>query len=228
MCLYRLLFVVVCSCALPQAWAQATNPAEEPATPPQADQPKQPNEAKAALTPGALIGTQPLRPLDRLNWTISSTVGVPNLAGGLFVAGISTLNRNPSEWNTHWDGYWQRYGLRLTGSATSNAMEAGFGAIWGEDPRYRPSGKTKFRGRIWSIIKGTWTAHNRDGNEVLAYARFIAIPASNAIANSWRPDSQRTFERTIERTGYGFLGRVASNAFAEFWPDLKKLIRGRR
>ncbi len=228
MYLYRLLFVCACLCALPQVWAQAANAAEEPETPLEVESAKPLNKATAALTPSALIATQPLTQLDRLNWAISSTVGVPSLAGGLFISGISTLNHNPSEWNTHWDGYWQRYGLRLTGSATSNAMEAGFGAIWGEDPRYRPSGKTKFRGRVWSIIKGTWTAHDRDGNEVLAYARFIAIPGSNAIANSWRPDSQRTFERTIERTGYGFLGRVASNAFAEFWPDLKKLIRGRR
>lgn len=223
--LYHLLFVLVCLCALPQLRAQETNPAEEPATSPQAEPAKRPNEARAALTPSALIGTQPLKPLDRLNWTISSTAGAPNLLGGLFVSGISTLNDNPSEWNTHWDGYWQRYGLRLTGSATSNAMEAGFGAIWGEDPRYRPSGKTKFGGRVWSIIKGTWTAHDRDGKEVPAYARFIAIPGSNAIANSWRPDSQRNLEHTLERTGYGFLGRVASNAFAEFWPDIKKLIK---
>lgn len=229
-----LYFVLGCTCALAQAWAQPPNPVQQPGTPkPQepgaprpADQakPRPVNDAKAALAPSALIASQPLTLRDRINWTISSTVGVPNLVGGLFISGISTANNNPSEWNTHWDGYWQRYGLRMTGSATSNVMEAGFGALWGEDPRYRPSGKREFRGRLWSIVEGTWMAHDRDGNEVPAYARYIAIPGSNAIANSWRPDSQRTFERTLERTGYGFLGRMTSNAFAEFLPEIKKLI----
>ena len=33
--------------------------------------------------------------------------------------------QTPSEYGPHWEGYGKRYGIRLTGIATGNAMEAG-------------------------------------------------------------------------------------------------------
>jgi hypothetical protein len=62
------------------------------------------------------------------------------------------------------------------------------------------------------------------GRTTPAYARYAAISGSRFLSNTWRPDSQATVKHALARTGYGFLGRIASNAFIEFWPDLRKHV----
>src|SRR5258706_15505029 len=73
---------------------------------------------------------------DRLYWIIKATVGPKNLAAGAFVSGIRTWRNEPEEYGPHWEGFGKRYGARFAAGGTSNILEAGFGRIWGEDPRY--------------------------------------------------------------------------------------------
>src|ERR1700730_14663680 len=79
---------------------------------------------------------QPITAKQRADWFALSTFGPEGLAGGVISAGWGTLFNKPREYGTHWEGFGQRYGMRLTGVSVSNAMEAGFGTLWGEDPRY--------------------------------------------------------------------------------------------
>src|SRR5438876_11718281 len=87
-------------------------------------------------TTGVISNYTPIGSEERLKWFAVSTVGAPSLIGGMFSAGFGTLVDSPSEYGTHWDGFGKRYGMRLTGISTGNLMEAGIGAVWGEDPRY--------------------------------------------------------------------------------------------
>ena len=64
---------------------------------------------------------QPITGKQRLQWVILRTVGPESLAGGLFSAGWGTLVNVPKEYGPHWQGFGDRYGMRLTGVAVSNA-----------------------------------------------------------------------------------------------------------
>jgi hypothetical protein len=157
----------------------------------------------------------------RIMWTISNTVGPATLVGDLFSAGLGTAYNQPHEYGTHWDGFGKRYGMALAGSATSNVMEASLGAIWGEDPRYHRAGDGSFGGRLGHVVKFTFLAQNRDGEIVPAYARYAGIAGSNFLSNTWRPDSEANTTHAVARIGLGFVGRMSSNLFEEFWPDFR-------
>jgi hypothetical protein len=163
----------------------------------------------------------------RLKWVGFATLGAPHIAGGLITGAIATARNRPPEYGPHWDGYFKRQGIRLTNAGTSNLIEAELGALWGEDPRYRRAPKSSVKGRIWYVTKTAFLSPDRKGNLRPAYARFVAIPASNVISNSWRPESERTAGETSTRVGLGFAVRMASNAFIEFWPDVRRLMHGR-
>ena len=128
------------------------------------------------------------------------------------------------EYGPHWDGFAKRYGMRFTGVITSKTIEAGLGAIWGEDPRYVPALDKPFKERVGHIFVMTVMATRRDGHLRPAYARFIAYPSSNFLSNTWRVESVSDTSHALARTGYGFLGKIATNALKEFWPDAKKYI----
>lgn len=159
-----------------------------------------------------------------MDWTIKSTVGLPGLGGGLISSGFGTAFNHPREYGPGWEGFGKRFGMRLTGVATSNAMESGLGALWGEDPRYHRAAGQPFRQRLGHIVKMTFMAPDREGRARPAYARYAAIGGSNFLSNTWRPDSDASTGHAAFRVGLGFLGRMSSNAFYEFWPDVKNRI----
>lgn len=160
----------------------------------------------------------------RFRWFATSTFDPQSLTAGLFSAGIGTALNRPKEYGTHWDGFGDRYGIRLTGIATGNAMEAGFGAIWGEDPRYFRAEGQPFSGRLKNVFKLTVAHYRGDGHLAPAYAFYISTPGNNFLSNTWREKSEATTNAALLRTLWGFLGRVGSNAFEEFWPDVRQHV----
>ena len=120
---------------------------------------------------------QPISAQERIQWIAKGTIGPEGLAGELFGAGWGTLFNTPKTYGTHWQGFGDRLGMSVAGNAVSNTMEAGLGAIWGEDPRYIRDGGASFGHRIGHAAKMTFMAQDRDGKLMPAYARMIASPA---------------------------------------------------
>ncbi len=167
---------------------------------------------------------QPITPQGRLNWMVANTIGPASLLSGGISAGWGTMLDRPMEYGTHWDGFAKRYGMRLTGIATSNSMESGLGALWGEDPRYFRDAGQPFGRRVRRVVKMTFLSEDRNRRTAPAYARFAAISGSNFMSNAWRPDSEANTAHAVGRIGIGFLGRMGKNAFDEFWPDVKQRV----
>jgi hypothetical protein len=160
----------------------------------------------------------------RVQWFVQSTVGAETLAVGVLSAGIGTARDSPKEYGPHWEGFAKRYGMRLTGVSTGNAMEAGLGALWGEDPRYFRSYRQPFPGRIKNVVLMSFLAHSRSGQLSPAYARYIATPGNNFLSNAWRADSEANNRAAALRTLWGFLGLMGKNAFTEFWPEVQHRV----
>jgi hypothetical protein len=161
----------------------------------------------------------------RLQWFDQKTFGVSNLGGSLPGAALITFLDRPREAGPHWEGFGERYGVALSTNAVSNVMEAGLGAIWGEDPRYARAGsEVSFKSRLGHVAKWTVLAPGRDGDLRPAYARFVAFSSSSFISNGWREPSNTTMDHSMIRIGLAFLGRMGSNAYDEFWPDTKRKL----
>ena len=169
----------------------------------------------------------PITANGRLGWFVRSTVGPRSLVAGLFSAGYGTAVNHPYEYSTHWVGFGQRYGMRLTGVSTSNAMEAGLGAIWGEDPRYFHTVHAPFGTRCVNILDLTVRAYQRDGERHPAWARFVATFGNNFLSNTWRVQSEADTEHALIRSAEGFGARALSNAFSEFFPQVWRKVRGK-
>ena len=161
---------------------------------------------------------------ERVQWAAQQTFGPQSWLTGIFTASIGTARDNPQEYGPHWEGFAKRYGMRFTGVASSNTIEAGLGALWGEDPRYVRDQTLPMKRRIGNVFLLSFTARNRQGKMVPAYARYIAIPGNNFLSNTWRVNSESTTSAALTRTGYGVLSEIASNAWTEFWPDVKHKV----
>jgi hypothetical protein len=161
---------------------------------------------------------------DRVKWVVRGTIGLPNATADLFTAAMGTWSNEPEEYGTHWDGFGKRYGLRMVDSATGRTIEATLGSFWGEDPRYYRVPERAFKNRVYHVLKRTFMSTDRSGHAMPAYAAFLAVPANSFLSNQWRPDSEANVHAAVARIPGGFIDRLIGNAFAEFWPDLRKHV----
>jgi len=75
----------------------------------------------------------------------------------------------------------------------------------------------------------TWRSLSlEDGSFGPAYARCTAILGSNFLSKTWRVHSEANAPNALLRASGGFAGRMAANAFEEFWPDVKKRVFRKR
>jgi hypothetical protein len=174
------------------------------------------------------VTVRPLSREERFHWFVDSTVGPKSLGAGVISAAWGTAFNNPEEYGPHWDGFAKRYGMRLTGIAASNAIEAGLGSVWGEDPRYSAAGEGTIWARVGHAAKMTVLANRADGSVGPAYARYAGISGSNFLSNTWRVESDSTTGAAARRIGFGFAGKFVGNVFDEFWPDLRRKVFGRK
>jgi hypothetical protein len=190
------------------------------------DQPIVPQATQAGASQAGASQIDPYSPITgigRLDWIVKSTIGPASLWTGVFTATWGTVFDHPREYGESGEGWIKRYGLRMSGVATSNVAEATLGTIWGEDPRYH-RGEGRFSDRFKRTVKMTFLSEDRNGSLTPAYARFIAIAGTNVLSDAWRPNGDRDAENTVYRIGEGFGGRLLGNMWEEFWPDVRKHV----
>ena len=162
----------------------------------------------------------PITRRQRLRWFLTNTTGPQHLAAGIVSSAFGTAVDRPKEFGPGWGGFGDRFGMRLTGISTGNAIEASIGALWGEDPRYFRVPEEPFKARVRNVLRRSFAARRPDASFAPAYARFIAVAGNNFLSNAWRADSEANNHDAAIRTLEGIAGRMASSAFEEFWPDV--------
>jgi hypothetical protein len=183
-------------------------------------------ERDGHVIPGTPTEYHRISAVGRLEWFARATFGKTSLVGGIFSAGLGTAVDSPSEYGPHWEGFGKRYGMRLTGISTGNAIEASFGAaLDGEDPRYFHTVHAPFGSRVKNIVDLTFRAYHADGERHLAYARYTATFGNNFLSNTWRVPSESDWQHALIRTAEGFGDRALSNTFREFMPQVWRKIR---
>jgi hypothetical protein len=188
------------------AWAQS-----QPFAPAQSPAPPTAQSSAPAAPVNTLVDTHA-----RLQWLLVENLGAGSVLDDVGVGAVDTFFKTPKEYGTHWEGFGERIGQVTANYALKSTMEVGLGSIWGEDPRYFRTTGLSVKSRMAYVIKMTFVARNREGNDMPAYSRFVAFPASSFIANGWAPRSESSANDAIIRAGLGFLSRMGENAWKEF------------
>ena len=168
----------------------------------------------------------PIAAAERVDWIVDGTIGPKSLfVVGPISAAWSTALNVPEEWGRTWSGFGKRYLEREADVAISSTLEAGLGAIWGEDPRFVRSHRHGVWPRARFAMKTVFLAPRRDGHLAPAWGRYAGNVFNNLIENTWLPPSVSTPEQTALRSIGGLGGRLMGNLWDEFWPDVRTRLR---
>jgi hypothetical protein len=224
-----LAFVAAFSLMSARAIAQPADP------PPDHDSPGTGTSGSSLLNEGQVQGPAPppvdayvpISKTERLVWIVGGTVGPSSLGVGFLAAGLQPGFKLPRDWGWTWHGYGRRYAEREADVAISNTIEAGLGALWGEEPRYIPSGRHGAWPRTRYALKTVFLAQRSSGRLAPAWGRYAGNVFNNLIENTWLPRGVTTWDKTTLRSADGFFGRAAGNLWNEFWPDIRKRLKKR-
>ncbi len=178
-------------------------------------------EEPAAPPPPPVIA--PITARQRIHWIVNGTVGPRSLlVVGPLSAAWSTAWNSPEEWGQSWSGFGKRYLQREANVAISNTIEAGLGAIWGEDPRFVPSHRQGIWPRARFAMKTVVLAPRRDGHLAPAWGRYAGNGVQQHhrehVAAAERDDARanraRYGCRTRRAAGRQPVGRVLARCLA--------------
>jgi hypothetical protein len=170
---------------------------------------------------------QPITPQERREWVVEGIFAPKSLGTGVMIGTWQTAMGSPKEWQGS-SGFTKRMLTSQADNAISKSIEGSLGLLWGEDPRPRPSGRYKLRGRLGYAMKTVVLAQRPDGHLAPAWGRFAGVVGSNVAQNAWLPSRLTTPKATLGRVATGLLGRLATNLWEEFGSDLRRrFVRGR-
>ena len=113
--------------------------------------------------------------------------------------------------------------MRLTGISTSNAIEASLDSVWGEDLRYFREPEKSFVG-AWERGKADVYGAAPRGTIRACLCAIQRGDGQQFSFQSWRVKDEADTSHALERIGEGFAGRMASNAWEEFWPNVTSRV----
>ena len=164
----------------------------------------------------------PLTAGERLKDYAHPTIGPEALLGRAVTSGIAQARNHPSAWEQGMAGYGRRYAHRTGQSIVNNTVRLGVESAFGLDSRYYPSPRREFGSRIAHVVRTTFLARTKEGNETLAVGRIAGAFSGGLISRQWNPEGHRSIRDGFQSGAISFGTDFASHAFTEFWPDIRK------
>ena len=146
-----------------------------------------------------------------------------------FLAGVSQAENSEPGYGQGAAGYGKRFGAAMADGTIENFMtSAVFPAVLRQDPRFFQSGKGGFWHRTAYAVSRTLFTRTDSGNQQVNYSEIIGSALSAGISTySYHPHSDKTLSNTAKVWGTQVGYDTLTYFVKEFWPDIRRKIRGK-
>jgi len=165
---------------------------------------------------------------DKLSYHLKQTVGPLALLGDLAYAGILQEADTPVAWKQDGYGYGKRFASTVACSGIHSALAFGLDSALHEDPRYYRATSGGLVQRGAHVLRGTILTRTDRGTETLSMWRFGSAYGAAYLSNQWYPGRVNTAKLAFSEGSLQLVFDLASNVAAEFWPDVKHMIRPKK
>lgn len=169
-----------------------------------------------------LTGDQRLKLYFQMNYT---SVGA--YFGPFFTALVlDQATGSPSQWGGGFDGYGRRVLSRVGNAILQGTFQAPAAAVLHEDVRYIASNQHGFKRRAGHAIAYSFLTYNNQGHPTLNVANLGAYYASTAVSTAWLPGQRNLAGYTVGNGSEQIALSVPVNLLQEFWPEIRRTLRG--
>ncbi len=204
--------------------AAQTPPEEKPATPPAPPKPLAIYnllERKSVVFPDIAYSTERLSMEQKFKLSVDNSVSVDSIAWAALGSAVSQAADSPTGFNQGWNGYGKRFGADLARESSSELFGTFLLASWlHEDPRFYSEINPPLLHAVKYSAQRVFIMRNDDGHDVIGWSKLGGPLMSEALANVYYPDRNRTVGDTLLRYGLDLASRMGGNMLREYWPTV--------
>ena len=229
---------LVCTCSRAQQTQTGTLP-EAPAgsgqsqTVPQANNPIQSSVAlfqvlqqKSRVFPDIATNAGEFGTWQKFKLAANNSVSVSTIGQALLAAGFSQAIDSASGYGQGVDGYFKRFGADLARSASDNLFGTFLiASALREDPRfYVKRGLSPKQSLKYAAQRLVYTRSD-SGEQVINFDGLLGPLASEGLANTYYPKTNRGFGSTFVRYGSDQGWKFAGYVLRQYWPRINRKLR---
>lgn len=144
-----------------------------------------------------------------------------------FVAGLAHLQNQEPSLGQGAAGYSKRYATALADNSMGNFMTtAVLPSALRQDPRYFALGEGSFLHRLAYAASRSVVTRSRSGARQFNLSEIGGNGVAAALSNLYYSPENRSFTGTLTRWGAQVMWDTLSNELKEFWPDVRRKLRG--
>jgi hypothetical protein len=121
--------------------------------------------------------------------------------------------------------YLESLGDRMAERVTGATIQYGIGAIRGEDPRFRPSGRQGIWNRTKFVLSRAFIADMDSGGTSMAAGKLLGAFGGSSIAAHWHPLHPNPLRHGVTNGAIVLAGDAGIRALKEFWPDIRRRMK---
>ena len=165
---------------------------------------------------------------EKLRYDWRHLFDVQNILYAGIGASIDQARDRPGQWGEGWGPFAGRYGSHLGYYVTQRAIMFPIQAMNHEDPRYFPSTRTSYKGRIGDALLHTIWRHDDNGGMIPAFSEFLGDYGAAAVSRMWWPSQYHTGSAIFFAGSDTILIDAGINVLREFSPDIKRWLHLKR
>jgi hypothetical protein len=239
LCKYRFPKVVAICLVLALAGltcAAQQGPPDTPSPAPAASQTSAPPEGKLAIVelvstksrvfPDLAYNSGRLTSWQKFQLASNNSVSLSTLGVVIISSAWGQALDHPSGYGEGGEAFGKRFGANLARSTSDNIFGTFLiASAFHEDPRFYVRHNLSFSQTLKYGAVRVFVTRSDAGDRTVNLASLLGPLASEALANTYFPDADRTFERTMTRYGSDIAWKFAGNVARQYWPVINKKLR---
>jgi hypothetical protein len=235
-CRFPIALIGVCVLGLVGVACSAQqNPTDAPSTtsPPQSSAPPEGKLAivelvstKSRVFPDLAYNSARLTSWQKFQLATNNSVSLSTFGVAIVSAGWGQALDHPAGYGEGGEAFGKRFGANMARSASDNMFGTFLVAsAFHEDPRFYVRHNLTFAQKLkYGAVRVVFTRSD-SGARTVNLAGLLGPLASEAVANTYFPEPDRTFERTMARYASDIAWKFAGNVGREYWPVINRKLR---
>jgi hypothetical protein len=182
-----------------------------------------PNKWYGVVDPGE--NAPPLSTKDKMVFWLHEEISPLSLVPAVFSAGYDQVTNGDPKYGSDSAAFGERFGAAALRDASMRFFsDSLLPTLTHTDPRYFRMGSGGFKKRAGYVVKRLIFVQNDSGHQVLNYDDILGRLAGASLTPTYYPGPSTNAGVVFETWGIALGGSVGSNAFYEFWPDVRDAV----
>jgi hypothetical protein len=236
--------ILAAPCLLICSWGMAQQPQSPPApdataqTPESETAPKPAKPIQSGVVLFKLLQQQslvfpdlattrgPLSSWQKFKLATNNSVALSTIGQALIASGYDQAVNRPSGYHQGWEGYGKRFGADMARSASDNLFGTFLlASALHQDPRFFVKRNLSFGQSVkYAAVRVLYTSTDA-GERQVNYSGLMGPLLSEALANTYYPEQNRTVGSTFTRYAYDLSWRFGGNLLRQYWPTINRRLR---